>query len=200
MKKQPPKTGIVPSQEDGMHTSVEAHAECSSREEAIALYQEARRRLLDINHWDEYAGFGDTFFSLTDASGNLVGHSPEMGDLIRIKSGNGYEWVMIEEYIETIDRKRDNDLFAFRVRPVDNPETRRDNGSALYREEATSTFLLQRAGTRITTAEKGRNEIPDTSADGHGEMIRNSAASIVDSLGISVDQWKALMEGLLRRD
>lgn len=202
MKQHLPKTGIVPPKEKGMSTSMEAHAECSTREEAIALYQEARRKLLDINHWEDYAGMGATF-ALTDPAGNQVFHVPEMGDLIRINipaTGSGYDWVMIEEYIETIDRQRDNDLFAFRVRPTTDPHTDEEAPAHFYTDDATSTFLIQRAGTKLTAAEKGRNEIPNTGSEAFLDKVRNLMVGTAASLGMSKLEWKPLMEGILRKD
>lgn len=181
---------------------MEAHTECSSREEAISVYQEARRRLLDINRWDIYAGKGSAVFSLTDASGFPVNHIPEMGDLIRIQlpGSSRYDWVKIEEYVETIDRGRDNDLFALRVRPTKDPDSKEDAPAHFFTEDATSTFLIQRAGTRVTAAEKGRNEIANTDNDSFFSKVRNLIVGTGAKLGFSVPQWEALILGILQKD
>jgi len=198
------KHKIVPPQEKGRKTSAEAHRDCLSREGAVEVYQEARRRLLDINRWDEYAGAASATFRLTDLLGNEIDRSPEIGDLIRINlpgpgsvSGEGYDWVEIETYIETIDSGRDTDLFAFRVRPAPMPGSGDEVPAHFYTEDATSTFLIQRAGNKVTAAEKGRNEVPNTDADSIRDKIRNTVVGASASIGLAFPQWKSLMEGLL---
>ena len=207
MERKTPHTKIVPPQEKGRKTSAEAHIDNPTRDEAIVVYQEAKRKLMDINQWDEYAGAASGTFHLTDPMGNLVDRIPQMGDLIRINipgpgpiSGDGYDWVCIEAYLETIDHERDLDLFAFRVRPVPYPFSEDEVPAHFYSDETTSTFLLQRAGTRVTAAEKGRNEIPNTETENIIDKIRNSAVAFGASMGIAIPQWKALMEGILRQD
>ncbi len=202
MKDHLPKTGIVPPKEKGRNSSVEAHVDCATREEAIAVYQEARRRLLDINRWDIYAGTGSAVFSLTDTAGNAVSHSPEMGDLIKIQLPGSarYDWVEIEEYVETIDRQRDNDLFAFRVRPTKAPDAKGDAPTHFFTEDATSTFLIQRVGNKVTAAEKGRNEIPNHEGEKFFDKVRNLIVGASASFGLSVPQWEALILGILQKE
>lgn len=200
MKDHLPKTGIVPPKHTGASSSTEAHIECSTREEAINAYLQARSRLLDINRWHIYAG-SKTVFTLTEPSGLPVDHSPEMGELIKIEiPAGGTYWVMIEEYVETIDRQRDNDLFAFRVRPTQDPASDEEAPAHFFTDEATSTFLIQRAGTKITAAEKGRNEVPNLEADKFTDKVKNFVIGTAASLGFSKIQWKPLMEGILKND
>ena len=198
------KHKIVPPQETGGKTSAEAHRDCLSREGAREVYLEAKKRLLDINRWNEYAGVASATFQLTDLLGNEIARSPEMGDLIRISipgpgsvAGDGYDWVEIETYIETIDAIRDIDLFAFRVRPTHKPGSAAEVPAHFYTEDATSTFLVQRAGNKVTAAEKGRNEVPNTGAETIRDKVRNTLVGAGASLGLSIPQWKALMEGIL---
>jgi len=201
------ETKIVPAQETGRHTSAEAHREFDTHEAAVQCYTEARRRLLNINEWDLYAGVASATFQLTDPQGNPVYREPELGDLIRInipgpgsRAGDGYDWVCIEAYLETIDAARDDNTFGFRVRPASNPKSEDTAPAHFYSEESTSTFLIQRAGNKVTGAEKGRNEIPNMDADRWTDRARNSAIAFGASLGMAIPQWKALMDGILDTD
>jgi hypothetical protein len=200
------ETKIVPVQQTGRHTGAEAHRNLDTREEAIQVYQEAKSRLLNINQWGTYAGIASATFRLTDPQGNEVDREPELGDLIRIdipgpgsSAGGGYDWVCIEAYLETIDAARDDDTFGFRVRPARNPKSDDPAPAHFYNQETTSTFLVQRAGSKVTAAEKGRNEVPNTDAERWTDRLRNSTIAFGASLGMAIPQWKALLEGILER-
>jgi hypothetical protein len=202
--KHPRETKIVPAQQTGRHTGAEAHRDLDTREEAIQLFLEAKDRLLNINKWNTYAGMASANFQLTDPQGNEVDREPELGDLIRIdipgpgsSAGGGYDWVCIEAYLETIDAARDDDTFGFRVRPTRNPDSSDPAPAHFYNKETTSTFLIQRAGNKVTAAEKGRNEVPNTDAERWTDRVRNSAVAFGASMGIATPQWKALVEGIL---
>ena len=195
---------ILPPQYTGNKTGAEAQTQTDTREEAVRIFKRARDRMLDINRWDKYGG-SPSGFRLTDASGTLLeGVLPQPGHLIRIdlpgpgtKAGKGYDWVQIEQFDEKSDAEADTDFFAFRVRPVSAPTSPDAKPSHFYTDETTSTFILQRVGTRVTACEKGRNEIPNTDTDSTPDNIRNALVAAGAGLGISFLQWKSLMEGWL---
>jgi hypothetical protein len=197
---------IVPAQTKGMKSGAEENLECSTREEAILRYVSARNRLMQINNWHRYMGMEKNIFALTDPDGNLVSGVPEIGFLVRIDlpvvpgsaSGQGYDWVRIEAIDEKKDTERDLDFFAFRVRPAVNPKDDSKEAAHFYTEDATSTFLIQRAGTKVTAAEKGRNEVPNVKAEKITDKIRNSVIALGAMAGLSAIQWKLLMNGVLK--
>lgn len=196
---------ILPPQYTGNHTGAEAQAQTATREEALLLYREAKARMLDINRWHRHGSPAE--FLLTDAAGNPLQRPPQTGDLIRIdlpgpgtRAGKGYDWVAIEEFDEKTDTAADTDFFAFRVRPVAAPTSPHGQPSHFYTDETTSTFLLQRVGTRVTACEKGRNEIPNTHTPYAIDNVRNAAVAAGATLGLSILQWKALMQGWLQHE
>lgn len=195
---------ILPPQYTGNKTGAEAQTQCDTRDEAVQVFERAKHRMLDINHWDTYGS--PAKFWLTDTSGaRLEDTLPRPGNLIRIdlpgpgpRSGKGYDWVKIEQFDEKWDADADIDFLAFRVRPTPAPDSTDPKPSHFYTDETTSTFIVQRVGTRVTACEKGRNEIPNTDTDSTLDNIRNGLVATGATLGLSILQWKSLMEGWLK--
>src|SRR6476660_810088 len=119
---------LIPAHYKGIKTGASTYAESPTRHDAILLFEEAKKRLLNINQWHVLCGEGSAVFQLTDDKGQPVNRNPVKGDLIRIKlpappnnQGDGFDWVRIEEFENTKDLLKDQDIFGFRVRPVQNP-------------------------------------------------------------------------------
>ncbi|MCW3077749.1 MAG: Uncharacterized protein JWO32_2358, partial [Bacteroidetes bacterium] len=119
---------IIPKQKKGSHTGATSKVELDSRLAAIVRFDEAKKRIIDINNWYKLCGKKGAEFTLTDENGiplNVV--MPKIGNLIRIKlpappnpNGEGYDWVRIEKVEEEKNKLKDEELFGFRVRPVQN--------------------------------------------------------------------------------
>ena len=189
----------------GVKTGASVFAETPTRHDAILLFEAAKKRLLDINSWHRLCGNASAEFALTDSLGNVIHSVPQTGNYIRIRipgppntEGHGYDWVRIEEFEQSKDLLKDQDIFGFRVRPASDPETHDGDPSHFYMSTATSTFLIMRQSTRVTGVERGRNEVPN----GHGgrllNNIRNVAVAIGAWLGLSKSQWSRLMKGVIK--
>lgn len=197
---------LVPAQQRGLKTGASSEEETATRHDAILLFEKAKRRLLDVNRWQELAGPGSAEFRLCDAHGNEINNkAPATGDLIRIKlpappntEGSGYDWVRIEEFENQKDLLKDQDIFGFRVRPVKNPLDP-DTGTAhFYKSSATSTFLVIRSSSRVTAMEKGRNEIPNSIPAALYSRVRNLFVAIGAWIGLSKTQWGKLVRGIIK--
>ena len=198
---------IIPRQKKGSETGAKAIAELTNKAEAMALFKLAKSRLLDINSWDELCGLASATFELTDKAGNKISGPPEIGNLIRIDlpgpgtiSGEGYDWVRIEAMEDNSDPENDEESFAFRARPVKSPVSDDDAPSHFYTDDATSSFIIVRRGTKIIASEQGRNEKPNTDTDKIVDKVRNAVVATGAKNGLAYPQWKALMEGLLKRE
>jgi hypothetical protein len=201
------KTNIIPEQIQGGYTGARAKAELPSRHDAILLFNEAKHRLLDINHWHKLCGKGSAIFRLTDESGNLLEHDhPERGMLIRIElpalknsTGSNHDWVRIEAFEHQKNLLKDEEIFGFRVRPTTDPYSNQQNGIAhFFTREATSSFLIVREANIVRAMERGRNEIPNTWPQSWLNKIRNGIIAAGAMLGLSLPQWKCLVNGLLK--
>ena len=196
---------IIPKQYVGNETGAQAEINAGDAVGARHKFLEAKQRLLDINHWHVYSGTKATIFQLTNAQGHPIDRTPEVGDYIRIdlpgpgsKAGQGYDWVRIEQFEDKSDKQADIDFFGFRVRPASNPINVDNTDLAhFYNEQTTSTFFVQRDGSNIMACEKGRNEVPKVKTDQVLDNIRNTMVATAATLGLSIPQWKILMEGIL---
>lgn len=198
---------IIPEQKTGSKTGATAAIELNSREEAVELFQKARHRLLNVNSWDEYSGIASAVFELRNKDGEKLSRPPQTGDLIRIDlpgpgtvSGKGYDWVRIEAIEDNSNSDKEDESFAFRVRPVKSPVSSDDAPAHFYTDDATSTFVIERHGNTVSAAEIGRNEVSNTESDSVADKIRNTLVAAGAKNGLAYPQWKSLMEGLLKKE
>ena len=204
MKKDTTREKIVPSQKRGTETGARHKVKAKTKEEAQQLFKTAKERLMKIDHWADYSAIAIAETVLTDNKGNKVQRSPQLGDYIRIdlagpgpRSGDGYDWVRIEEIIDNSFAQGETESFGFRVRPADNPFSTNDETSHFYTSDATSTFMIERKGNTVIASEMGRNEIPNTGTEKVADKVRNAVIATGGMLGLSVAQWKLLMRGIL---
>jgi hypothetical protein len=196
---------LIPEQTTGSHTGVTSKFIAATRHDALGLFEQCKRRLLDINHWKQLCGDNGADFRLTDSEGNLLQNSsPRIGDLIRIElpapsnnDGDGYDWVRIEAFESYKDLIKDEEVFGFRVRPVKNPNDNTGNSAHFYTNDATSTFLVRRVNYTVYALERGRNETPNSSGS-FLNKIRNFMIAFAAMIGLSKPQWKNLVNGILR--
>jgi hypothetical protein len=196
---------VILQQYTGSKTGSTAKYTATSRHNAIALFNEAKIKLLDINHWYKVCGETGAEFQLTDENGNaILNSSPQVGNLIKIKlraptnlKGGGFDWVRIEKIEDKRDLIKDEVLFGFRVRPVDNPHNTSIQSAHFYTKDATSSFIIMRRALSVYALERGRNELPNDT-EGLKNKIRNFGVALFAMLGFSKPQWKKLVNGFLQ--
>lgn len=193
----------IPQHEEGTAVSVEDSVEFATDEEAQTFFQQVKERLLNVNGWRQYAGTLSADFKLTDKGGNEVERRPQKGDHFKINipapgilTGDGYDWVQIEDLVE--DAEHLSECTSIRVRPTSNPENKNPDVAHFYTDEATSNFIVKREGKKITAGVYGRNEKPNVkAADSLLDKLRNAVVGTGSVTGFSKLQWKALVSGLL---
>jgi len=193
-------TDLIPDQEEGAQSNTEAQVLCASEAEAAAFFETVRQRLLDVNHWHQYAR-GGARFQLTDAEGQNVSRRAQKDDHFQIDipapgtiTGSGSDWVRIEAIEEQPD------ITAIRVRPATNPTNELEDVAHFFDESATSSFIARREGRKVVAAVHGRNEKPNTSTEHVTDTIRNVAVALGAVTAFSKLQWKNLVEGFTRRE
>jgi hypothetical protein len=194
---------LVPEQRKGNESNTESSKSCGSTEQAKSLFKQLKQRLLDVNHWHDLAGALTANFRLTDPDGNNVNRTVQKGDHFRIDipgpgtvTGEGYDWVQVEEISETVND--DSETVAIRVRPATNPNNEKTDTAHFFREDATSSFVVKREGNKLVAAVYGRNEKPNTKTDSLIDKARNVAVATGAVTGGAKLQWKSLVEGLLK--
>lgn len=197
---------LVPGQQKGAETNAEESVTASSVEEAKLIFMNAKERLLDINHWHRWAGFGSAEFHVTDERGRRLERSAREGDFVCIDipgpgtdAGDGKDWVRVESIESCYDPANDYEVFTLVVRPTVNPKSSTGETAHFYTSDATSTYIVQREGKKVWVAERGRNEIPNTEVDKALDKARNVAVAVGGMAGLSKIQWKALVKGLLNK-
>ena len=194
----------IPEQQEGVEVNVEESIELASDEEAKSFFNIVKNRLLNVNKWKEFAGTLSASFQLTDSGGQDINRRPAKGDYFKINipapgivSGDGYDWVRVEEIKES---SHDQDEYtAVRVRPAPSPVNAKEDVAHFYSDEATSNFIVSREGRKIIAGVYGRNEKPNVKTDTVVDKVRNAIVGTGAASGFSKLQWKALVSGLLSR-
>jgi hypothetical protein len=193
---------IVPNQESGKAIDAVSSVELTDENEARSLFEVVRKRLQNVKEWKQYAGNLSAEFQLVDTNAIEVQREPAKGDYLKIdipgpgsKSGDGFDWVRIEEIVST--STADSESFGFRVRPTENPNDVERETAHFYSNESTSSFIVARTGNKVTASIHDRNTKPNTEAGRAGDKIRDVVVGAAGALTFSKIQWKNLTDGLL---
>jgi hypothetical protein len=196
------KPSIIPGQETGKAIDASSAIELSKEEDAKFFFERVKERLQNVNQWKDIAGTMSATFQLVDTKGAEVQRKAQKGDYFKIDipgpgtdSGQGYDWVQIEE-VETASSP-DGERFGFRVRPTDNPQNRKEDVAHFYSEESTSSFIVERKKNKITASVHDRNTKPNTDADTVVDKIRDAVVGAAGVASFSKIQWKKLTDGLV---
>jgi hypothetical protein len=196
---------IVPEQQSGIETNTETSVEFNSLEEAKTFYQKVKRRLLNVNDWQKFAGTLTADFQLTDKDGKEVNRTAEKDDYFKIDipgpgpvTGDGFDWVRVEAIEE--NEEEDMQSIALRVRPAANPNNERKDVAHFFSVEATSCFMAKREKNTVTAAIYGRNEKPNTDTETIVDKARNTAIATGAITGLAKLQWKSLVNGLVKEE
>lgn len=195
----------VPSQKEGAKSDTVHSVKLRSHEDALDLFQTAKKRLLKVYEWHELCRLESATFALTDGDGKKLRRMAREGDYLRIdipgpgsKTGTGYDWVRIKKILHEKDEQRDYEATVIHVSPADNPRNNSSKTAHFFDKKASSTFLVTREKNVVTAEIHGRNEKPNTDPDSPIDVIRNTFIAIAAILGFSKFQWKQLAKGLLR--
>ena len=195
---------IVPAQQRGASTNAEYSYLAGSTDEAMVVFQNTCERLLNVNSWDKYTGKVSAIFRVTDEQGNETNGAIKKGYFFKIDipgpgsfTGEGYDWVRIEEIDTSSNHREDWESIAIRVRPSSNPHDNKEDTAHFFSEDATSNFVVRREGLNITAGVYGRNEVPNTEVHNVVDKTRNAAVGLGAVSGISSFQWNALVKGLI---
>lgn len=198
------KPDIIPPQQTGKAIDAESTIELTGEMDARSFFAEVKNRLQNVNQWKDYAGNLSATFQLVNDEGSEIQRPAQKGDYFKIDipgpgstSGEGYDWVQIEE-VES-KSSPDGESFGFRVRPTDNPQNNKQDVAHFYSKESTSSFVVERNGTRITASVHDRNTKPNTDADSTADKIRDAVVGAAGALSFSKIQWQNLTDGLLKK-
>jgi hypothetical protein len=201
--KQKDRLGIVPLQFTGQEIETASTQVLKTEADAESLYNEARKKLLDVNNWNKVAGIVTARFQIIDEKGKEVNREVKKGDYLRIdipgpgsKEGDGYDWVFVEEMNEINNGSVQS--AGFRVRPDKNPFGEKNETAHFYSKEATSSFIIIRENTKVISWIVDRNLLPNTESGSLVDKVRDVAIGISAIAGFSKVQWQGLADGLIK--
>jgi hypothetical protein len=201
--KQKDRLGIVPPQFTGQEIETASTQVLKTEANAESLYNEARKKLLDVNNWNKVAGIVTARFQIIDEKGKEVNREVKKGDYLRIdipgpgsKEGDGYDWVFVEEMNEINNGSVQS--AGFRVRPDKNPFGEKNETAHFYSKEATSSFIIIRENTKVISWIVDRNLLPNTESGSLVDKVRDVAIGISAIAGFSKVQWQGLADGLIK--
>jgi hypothetical protein len=201
--KQKDRLGIVPLQFTGQEIETASTQVLKTEANAESLYNEARKKLLDVNNWNKVAGIVTARFQIIDEKGKEVNREVKKGDYLRIdipgpgsKEGDGYDWVFVEEMNEINNGSVQS--AGFRVRPDKNPFGEKNETAHFYSKEATSSFIIIRENTKVISWIVDRNLLPNTESGSLVDKVRDVAIGISAIAGFSKVQWQGLADGLIK--
>lgn len=195
----------IPENKEGAEVNVEESIELSSHDEAVEYFGVVKERFLNISSWKDLAGTLSAGFALTNEQGQEIDTFPRKGNYFKIDipapgiiSGEGYDWVRVEEVTE--EKEGDCEYIAIRVRPASSPVNEKKDVAHFYTDEATSNFIVRRDGTKITAGVYGRNEKPNVKSETLLDKARNAIVGSGAITGFASLQWKGLVNGLLKQE
>jgi hypothetical protein len=198
------KEKIIPPQQQGGKKDIEHKVETLDDDAARKLFSIARNRLLNVNEWHEISEGISATFQLVDQAGKEVNRTAELHDYFKINlpapgptEGKGFDWVQIEAIEDKSDSAGPYESIAIRVRPTANPQEKGEDVAHFFKDEATSSFIIERKGRNVLAAVYGRNEIPNNDTSNLIDKVRNALVGTTAIMGLSNVQWGNLVKGLL---
>jgi hypothetical protein len=195
---------IIPLQTQGKANDLEEQHTAADIPDAIIVFERAVQRLKHPACWHIIAGALSASFSLFDQAGNEIAGPATENELIRIDipgpgpgMGDGYDWVRITRMRESTDTENKKQ-FAICLEPCAAPGKGTGVSAHFFKTGASSTFIIERAGSTVTASYHGRNEIVNTDTNNALDNLRNAVMGTAALAGISELQWKALLKGLLQ--
>lgn len=193
---------FIPEQRTGQLNDTFSHLATKERNDADMLFHEIKKRLLNINHWNEYATLTNARFTLIDANGNAINRLAAVGDYVKVVLSGLQKLISeSEEHVhigQIISLKHGGlDVVIMKVYPCADPADNKQEVAHFFNEEASNTFLLYRTTTHIQLSIHGRNEVPNMCSGRIRKKIRNLIFALLAVAGISKIQWKSLAHGLL---
>ncbi len=194
---------ILPDNKQGKQNDLEATEVFDTHEAAKARYQVAVSRMLYPSAWHQLCGSLSATFILIDAEGKVLDRKASAGDYIRIdvpgpgpSSGDGYDWVKVEQVKE--QRDGNEDQCCMLVRPSAPPTKLAAETAHFFDGSASSTFMIHRTGAQLIASYHGRNEKPNVTTEKAVDKVRNAAIAAAAMAGMSELQWKTLLDAFIK--
>lgn len=157
----------------------------------------AKKRLFDVNTWTDISGFATATFALYNLRGEAItAKKPVIGDYLKILLPGPFP----ENWVRVTDIKEGSDFAEFTVHPSIDP-TKEVQDKAIehfFHKEASSTFKVERKGSKIFGYEIGKNEgINNEGKEAGDRPVLNTLISEGGWAFFQELQWKSLTDYLV---
>jgi hypothetical protein len=193
---------IIPRQKIGGRTGASGKREMPTRHEAILLFNDAVKRLKDVNRWHILCGHGSAEFHLCDEKGGLLySREASKGHFIRISHTDletgktARRWVAVEELITNKTVIKDEEIFGLKLRSANDPEGLDPQEG--HGQISTSTFVVIRNTNEVEVIETEGEENPNVGPRAFLNKMKNVVIAFAALIGLSTPQWKSLVNGVL---
>jgi hypothetical protein len=178
------------------NTAIQKRQEAESRHSAILLFADAKKRLLDINHWHLLYEQQVERFTLCDENGHLsANETPAVGDLICVEQVNseGKDWFRIEQFISEKNLLKDEEQFGFTVKSVAAPDAQ---ATQHLKNDTVIIFLIVRNANVVVAMEKVK-EVRRSALRRIFRAVVSTVSRVVSVFGIRSHQWESLVQGII---
>ncbi|WP_276134630.1 hypothetical protein [Polluticoccus soli] len=197
----------IPEHVHGAKKDLKHSYTAEDADDAEELFVVAKNKLLDVNNWDKTSVSASAVFQLADHHGNDLHRKAHKGDYIKINipgpgssTGGGFDWVHIEHITYDDYPDEHTESILMEVRPCPAPVNNNEEVAHFFKDDATSTFIIERHGKLLMAHYYGRNEVPNTEAHNTADVVRNAAVAAGALAGLSEMQWTNLIKGFLSFD
>lgn len=198
---------IIPPGIKGKNTNLESSIDAGTNEEALDTFKRAYKRMLNPAIWHKLCGRVSAEFKLVGENVDDPQRLAHEGDYFRIDipgpgpaAGDGYDWVKVESIVDHADPGGPAENYGMRLRAASPPHKKGTDTAHFFKEDATSSFIIQRTGNKVTASYHGRNEIPNSDTSKTSDNIRNSIVAMGAFAGLSELQWSAIIKGFLEKE
>ncbi|MEO6539174.1 MAG: hypothetical protein ABIT07_01930 [Ferruginibacter sp.] len=198
---------IIPVNVTGKPTDLQESVVTNDKEEALKTFKRASMRLQNAHLWHKLCGALSAEIIITGSDGKIVNRLAEKDDYFMIdipgpgmREGDGYDWVKVLNIQEEMNEAGDSEIIYLIVGSCGNPAKAGNETAHFFKEGATSTFIIQRQGNKVTASYHGRNELPNTDVKRLTDKLRNTVVAIGAYGGLSEMQWQALIKSFLEEE
>jgi hypothetical protein len=160
-------------------------------------FERSKEKLYNVNRWTELEGINSTFELFDEQGRKTSSTKPALGYFIKIilpASG-------IENWVKITGIKEEADSAEFVVHPSEKPTPDPENENEIkhfFIKEASSTFKVERQGTKLIGYEIGRNEGINNQGEEAGDRaLLNTLVAEGGWAGIQALQWDKLTSYLV---
>ncbi len=164
---------------------------------AIREFERAKKKLFDVNLWTNLEGINSTFQLFDERGRRTTAPQPEVGYYVRII----LPATTIENWVQVSAVTVQENMAEFIVHPSEKPsELTEEEGEVqhFFVKEASSTFRVERQGTKLIGSEIGKNEgINNKGEEAGNRAILNTLIAEGGWAGVQSLQWDKLTSYLV---